>query len=80
MMAEKGGYTDGDGDGDGPEPDGDGDGGKADGEPSRTGPPAGHAGASHKADRGVCPAVSLSVQNAQARPPQEDAAGRQDGL
>lgn len=50
-MAEKGGYADGDGDGDGPEPDGDGDGGKADDEPSRMGPPAGHAGASHKADR-----------------------------
>ena len=78
MMAEEGGYTDGDGDGDGPEPDGDG--GKADGEPSRRGPPAKHAGASHKADRGGGRVVSLSVRNAQARPPQEDAAGRQDGL
>ena len=54
-MAEDG-YVD----GDGPEPDGDGDydggdGGKADDGPSRRGPPAGHAGASHKnkADRTV---------------------------
>lgn len=51
-MAEKGGYADGDGNGDGHGPDGDGDGGKADDEPSRMGPPAGHAGAFHKADRG----------------------------
>ncbi|MBI1658992.1 MAG: transposase, partial [Thaumarchaeota archaeon] len=54
MMAEDG-YADEDGDGGGPEPGGDGDGGKAEGEPSRRGPPAGHVGASHsnKAGRTV---------------------------
>ena len=56
MMAGDG-YADEGGDGDGPEPDDDkdGDGGKAEGEPSRRVPPAGHVGASHKnkADRTV---------------------------
>ena len=60
MAKAEGGYADGDGDQGGPESDDDDNNGKAEGEPSRRGTPAGHTGASHKnkADRtvvlGVC--------------------------
>ena len=54
-MAGEGGYAGEDGDEGGPESDDDDNNGKAEGEPSRRGPPARHAGASHKnkADRTV---------------------------